>query len=227
MTFPSFFGDSFSNASYEAKALSRIDKDLRNNEADAFGTKWFDYRLWHPTKATYYYTHCYIQAAKTFCARYSDKDKVAALKLFEREDALGTRDFTALTKGRQALDSIGCRYEWGLEFAIERFADRGWGSFPRPNQLYGEELIWDIRDSWNAFCRNSLQLTQSEALQADKTGLVAQEYREWLVGQVRARGARSEYPLSRLLNEGHLSDEQVQTIFGDVVLHKARRVLGT
>lgn len=227
--FPSFKGSDKPRGACEALALQRLTPDVRALEADLFASKWHDYRLWHPTIATYYYVHCYIEAARRFCAQNNDVERAEQLKVFAVEDIFGSRDLTACVIARQHLDRIGCRYEWALSWMIKRHSDRGWMAFPRPNQLYGEELVMDIGDAWREQCAIALQIPRAAHFQV-KDGAqltpVQREYAEWICEQVRTRTVEHWRPLSRLVGEGVLSVEVARQVFGDTTVSRALKSLG-
>lgn len=211
----------------EALALQRVDPDIRDKEADLFSSKWFDLRLQHPVHATYFYAHCYREAARSYCRVNNDSERADSLKVFSDPDIFKTRELTACINARQALDRIGCRYEFALSWVQKRLSDRGWLSFPRPNQLYSEELLLDIRDAWSEECKVSLQiasdphfrLTPGSPLQP-----VQCEYVDWLMGEVRFRGIDAWRPLSRLLAEQVITPEIVVAHFGAETLLRAVRL---
>jgi hypothetical protein len=114
-----------------------------------------------------------------------------------------------------------------LTWLLKRFSDRGWGSFPRPNQLYSEELMMDVSDAWADECKIALQIAQCDHFRiAHEAALqpVQGEYVGWLMGQVRARGIDAWRPLSRLLKERVLTPDMVAAQFGPATLKDAQRV---
>jgi hypothetical protein len=220
---PHFVGADKPRGACEALYLQRVPQDVRAFEADLYVTKWFDYRRWHPMTATYYWVHCYIEAARRFCAQNNDIEKAEQLKIFGVEDIGSSRDLIAAITARQNLDRIGCRYEWALTWMIKRHSDRGWMAFPRPNQLYGEELMLDVRDAWVEECAVSLQIPRSSYFKAGQ-GDVCREFTDWAFDQVRRRTVDHWRPLSRLLREGVVTPQQVQEAFGHRTAERAIRV---
>ena len=222
-----FDGSERTRGECEALALRRIDPAIREREADLFSTKWFDCRLLHPVHATYLYAHEYKVAARNYCRMNNDAERAPHLKIFSSLDVFQTRDLTSCVNARQGLDRIGCRYDWALGWMLKRQSDRGWLSFPRPNQLYSEELMLDVADAWKAECAVVLQIARSDhfrivhgaALQP-----VQGEYVEWLLGQVRGRGIDAWRPLSRLLSEGVISAQIIAEHFDMATLQRAMKV---
>jgi hypothetical protein len=228
-TIEPFFGSDKSRGSYEALALKYSTSSVMKQEADLYRTKWFEYRMWHPVRATYYWANCYVEASRRFCAQNFDVEKAKTAKIISHEDIFQTRDAAAATIARQALDRIGCRYEWAMFFMTKRFSDRGWFAMPRPNQLYGEELTLDIADAWALECNASLQFPKDTAFQARDGKLqtpVQSEYVDWVVQQVRARGTDQWRSVSRLLSEGILTQTLAEHHFGPDTTRRAARALG-
>ncbi len=228
MAFPTkFFGADKARGVCEAQALTTVHDELRLKEADLFGTKWFDYRWMHPVQATHYYAHCYIAAVRIYTEKNKDRDLAATLKVFNVDDIFQSRDLSAVISARQALDRIGCRYEWALGIMGARYSERGWAHMPRPNQLYAEELMMDIVDAWKVECKSRLQIvrdTRFQLVEGEPLSAVQEEHVEWLLGQVAVRDAISPAALlGRLLKERLITRQIVQRRHGDAVLKTALR----
>jgi hypothetical protein len=221
-----FFGSDLDLQQCEELSLQAVSEDIRSAEADLFDTKWFDYRMWHPVQATYYWAHCYVQASKTFCARTFDQEKAASVQGLIAPNIFATREASAAIVARQHLDRVGCRYEWAMTFIINRFMDRGWVSLPRPNQLYGEELIWDIADAWKVECAASMQLPAHPHYKEDGECLLRSKYWDFAEQQVRKRGVEHWRSLSRLLAEGVMPVHEAEKRFGVATTSRALKVCG-
>lgn len=222
-----FEGSNKTRGECESLALKCIAPEIRAREADLYLTKWFDYRLTTPVHSTYFYAHAYKIAARDYCRANKDMTRADGLKIFGHPDIFQTRDLTACTNARQALDRIGCRYEWALTWLQKRFSDRGWASFPRPNQLYSEELMMDVSDAWQEECRIALQIAHSPHFQITPGAPlqpVQREYTTWLIGQVQLRGKDAWRSLSRLLSEGVMDAATIEAHFGADTLALANSV---
>lgn len=223
---PPFTGSEATRGACETLALQRVDEEIRAQEVDLYSTKWFDYRIEHWVHSTYRYAHEYRNAARSFCRTNNDIEKAEALKLFSSVDIFQCKELTACINARQALDRIGCRYEWALTWMLKRFSDRGWLAFPRPNQIYSEELMMDVRDHWEEECKASLQIARNAHFQVAQQGPlqpVQREYTTWLMDQARSRGVDSWRPLSRMLSEGVVRPEDVGLYFSWDILERAQR----
>jgi hypothetical protein len=213
----------------ELQVMTRIPRELRELEADLRETMWFDYRLCHPAQVTIHYAACYNDALRRFCEVGHDRDKLDKLRVNEPHLVYGTRESTAFTIARQSLDRIGCRYEWAMHFLVNRYIERGWRAMPRPNQLYGEELLMDLRDAWKTECAASLQIPKSHGMKVIE-GLplthTQRQYADWVFGQVRARTRDFHRPLSRLLTEQVVSRDAIELEFGTATLERSLRAAG-
>lgn len=224
-----FYGDSLTPDDCEAIVFAKIPVEVRVPEAEVMSQRWFDYRRMHPVHATYLWAHLYTGAVRDAYAKTKDRDGAATLQVLPAEDVFQTPFAVACWTARQRFDSIGVRYDFALRFCMNRFADRGWNVFPRPNQLYGEELILDIADAWKIECRASLQIAKDVRFRNDHfVGAPEQvAYREWLMDQVRQRcaiPAESYRPLSRLFSEKVLLPEHALPVFGDKAVRKAMMI---
>jgi hypothetical protein len=185
-----FYGSDLSVDELEILSLTTIHHSNLGNESLAMQNKWFEYRLWPNMKATYYFADCYIKAYKNHFATTKDREIAKLVPAFNHEDPMRTKQRTNLHLARQAFDMIGVRYDFGIAFVMKRFCERGWKSMPRPNQLYGEETVLDIKDYWDIECRSKLQIPKSEFFGNDNyVGHVIQkQYHDWIEGQIKSRG---------------------------------------
>ncbi|MEZ2310876.1 hypothetical protein AB6809_29950 [Paraburkholderia sp. RCC_158] len=225
MSHTPFYGSELTVADCEMLALTRVDPALRVAESLLFTRKWFDYRGHHPVQATYLFAHEYAQAVRRAYAQQKDVRKIGDVKGFDVESLFESRELTAMWRARQAFDAIGCRYEYGLDFIMKRFCERGWRVFPRPNQLYAEEVILDVRDAWNAHCKAVMQLAKHERFLAPNFAGHPDQiaYQSWQIAQVKTRGGNRAMLIARLLQEHVLTEQAVAAEFGDSVLAQAKR----
>jgi hypothetical protein len=206
-------------------ALTRVDPSLRVAESLLFSRKWFDQRHLHPVQATYCFAHEYAESIKRAYARQKDIRTLAGVQGFDVEKLYESRELTAMWRARQAFDAIGARYDFGLDFIMKRFCERGWRVFPRPNQLYAEEVILDVRDAWHRECKAKTQLARHPRFDARcYTGHPDQKaYQAWQVEQVKTRGGNRAMLLGRLLQENVLAESVVRAAFGEATLTQARK----
>lgn len=184
-----FYGSELTNDECESLAMSLIHHTHMEDEALAMQNKWFDYRLIPHLKATYYFAKCYDVAYRNFFAETRDLKTSRVIPVYNHHDPMQSRQSTNLHLARQAFDIVGVRYEFGIRFAMKRFCERGWKTMPRTNQLYGDEIMADMKDAWDAECRAKLQIPSSSYFLAENYvgDLIQNQYHDWLVGQVNKR----------------------------------------
>jgi hypothetical protein len=171
--------------------------------------------MYHPVQRLYLWVDCYVTAVRNAYRAIKDAKTAAVVHPFNGRDVFYTNEWIGALHSRQELDRLGIRYEFALGFAMKRAADRGWKVFPRPNQLYQQELIEDIRDAWHQECKTRLQIatdplykTQNFSGHPDQVA-----YREWLNAEIRKRG-RIGWTLATPIAQGIYSTEDCVAAFG-------------
>jgi hypothetical protein len=184
-----FYGSELTDDECDAAAVAWISHVHFEDEAKAMHNKWFDYRLWPHLKASYYFAECYKRAYQNFFAETRDKETSKIIPVFHHHDPMQSRQKTNIHLARQAFDIVGVRYEFGIRFAMKRFCERGWKSMPRTNQLYGDEIITDMKEAWDAECRAKLQIADNPYFLAENYcgDIIQNQYHDWLEGQVNKR----------------------------------------
>lgn len=202
-----------------------IRPESREDEADLYLTKWFDYRHFHPTQATYYFAHCYVQAVRRIYAKTRDVERAKTVEPFQNRDITQCPEFTACWLARKNFDRIGVRYDTALDFAFKRATDRGWGYFPRPNQLYGAELTADLTDYWQKLCTDVFQHGEHPRfLDENYCGHPDQDaHHQWLIAQVKRR-AFPEGALGTLFAKKLLPQDIAAKAFTERVMKSARKI---
>lgn len=219
------YGDHLTDDDCELIALMRIHPQHREDEAAAMHTKWFDYRMMPHVKATYLFAKLYNKAYKNFFAQTRDKDTAELIRAIQHEDVFETRHKTTIHLARQAFDLIGVRYEFGLNFAMQRFLDRGWKSMPQPNQLYSDELIADLQDAWVIECSARLQIPKHPTFKAEnyRGTRIQQEFHAWLIGQINNRSLR-HMSLGQVIYVDKVLPEQMAIeIYGKELVARGKR----
>jgi hypothetical protein len=200
--------------------LASIPEELRIKESELRQSRWFDYRNKLPMQLTQLF-------ADTYCEIY--KEMYAKLRDYEYAEKitgnLSDSDLISLWLARQAADAIGCPYGFYIRFAMTRTYERCWKYLPRPNQLYGEELLLDAKDVWDATRKDILYLAESNFYKTQSyMGHPDQhDYHRYLVDTVKMR-AVPEMILTRLIfREKCLPEELAVEHFGDLVVKTAMR----
>lgn len=219
-----FTGDNLTPTELEVRAL-RIDPDNRVGEAALAKTRWFDYRHMHPTTATYYFAHCYQKQTRSFYAATVDERLAPTVRAFAPQDIFMSRDLTSMWHARRLCDTHGWPYTELLLFAQARFVARTQHQFPRPNQLYGEEIEIDMKPHWAE--KVSRQITHASSprfLASEFRGEVAQaQHIRFLIEQVKARPAPRHRLLARLFKEDRLTRQLAHADFSEAELDAAER----
>lgn len=217
-----YFGSDLTKQQYWMLELNRVHELHRQDEAGLLSSRWFDYRMMSPAQATYlfaaHYAHEYLETYK----RIRDIRTVESVSPFAPEDIFASKELTPMWLARQEADRLGVKYDFFLHYAFDRFADRGWKAMPRPNQLYGEELLLDIRDAWQRRCREVLQLAENPFF--FEIAYVAHpdqdRYYAWVVEQIKMR-EHKHMALARVLKDKILPRELAGQEFGIDTLKRA------
>lgn len=204
--------------------LSKIPQELRDEEPKLMQTRWFDYRHLLPAQATELFALTYVDVYRELYAQMQDMRIAGRVKPLLNDEIFESPDLLPFWRARQAADSIGCKYDFYLRFAFKRFWDRGWRYLPRPNQLYGEELILDIHDAWEEAKRCVLHLARLQRFQPGHyDGHPDQDaYHAYLIEQIKSR-EHQHMLLSRLVfREKVLPLDRAQNAFSADVLKRAQ-----
>jgi hypothetical protein len=221
-----FFGIDLSSDDLELRALTRIPQAARTQEAQLYTTRWWDYRPMHPALATYLFADEYEKAVRDIYAKTKDLDEALRIEVWKGEKDIFHRalDTISLWRARQFCDRVGVRYDFALRFAMNRAADRGWTMFPRPNQIYEETLIRDVKTAWEEHLRHIFDVAKHEdyLLSNDRGEAHQVAYRAWLVERCNSR-QRPQAALSRCFREGHLNSVYANGHFSKEVIAEAVR----
>lgn len=220
-----FIGSQFSQPEMEIRGL-RLDPLHRQDEARLMRVRWFDYRDMHSVAATYLYAHLYKQQTLKFYAQIVDVRSVEDARAFFPDDIFMSRDLTSMWLARRAADELGIPYPFILQFAQDRFLARLQHNFPRPNQLYGEEIEADVKEAWDARVASQLTYSREPRLQAAAWGnrptLDQAQHLKFVFTQIERRPAQSRHRLlGRLFSEGVAAPWMARPTFGDALVEAA------
>jgi hypothetical protein len=224
-----YFGDSLTQDDYDRIALLRIPPAYRELEAQLVTLKWFDYRGIHPVKATYLLAHLFVRAIRDIHAKTKDYLEAKTLVVLDHEDIFNpgaTKMPLDLPfwRARQEFDRVGVRYDFALNFVMNRAAARGWHVYPRPNQLYSEETVMDVKAAWEKHRLAVFQVAKDPRFELEKfSGHPDQlAYQQWLISECKRR----EHPsaaLSFCFRAKHLNADLALPAFGDLAVREALR----
>lgn len=216
-----FFGSDKTRAEYLALELTKIHEQHRDT-AELLQCRWFDYRYMLPAELTYLFAAVYRSEYIAAYKRTVDIGTANSVCPFAPKDIFESRDLTSMWIARQEADRLGVKYGFFMQFVFDRFATRGWRNLPRPNQLYAEELLLDIRDAWALRCQEVMQLAESP-FYLEKNYVrhpYQDEYHSWVIAQIKQRPHR-HFALSRALREGHLPKQVAIEALGESTYERA------
>jgi hypothetical protein len=180
----------------------RVAPEHRKEEVALIRSRWWDYRMQHPTVTTYHFADVYLGAHREWWRRFIDESKSADRVLWLTGDIFREKDLTAVWLARQAADRHGMPYEFVCEFALKRSLAREFRHLMRPNQLYGEEFEMDLLTLWTDHQQTQMPMPQAPFFMTSwySGHSVQKEFRQWLVGRVNSRSKPRYRMLARLMN---------------------------
>lgn len=212
----SFLGKDKDVVECETLMLS-VPRKILEGEVSLFATKWFDYRRLHPVQATYLFAHHYEVAYRRSYAMTRDVVAAEFTKPLRASDLFESADVLSVWRARQACDSIGVPYDFYAHRALEHSVKNGWRFIPRPNQIYTDSMVDDVREAWEVRCGDILQIVNDAEL------FETHELKDWYIKQLKRRLSPA-YAASRLLTLGAMTTEDIRNALGSVVADKANRL---
>lgn len=205
----------------------RLAREHRARELEAMQVRWWDYRLMHPTTSTYVFAKAYVEATETWWRRHIDDRTPEKARAFECQDIFNSRDLTAVWLARQSADLMGLPYDFVMEFALARSLKREFRHLMRPNQFYGEEFETDIKAAWDEECLRGLRTSSLQFYKATYYRLhkMQDEYRAWIIDQVKRRPPPHYRLLARLFISGDVDEDMVRLHFSDVEVRQMQATL--
>lgn len=218
-----FYGQDMDLKLCEVRGL-RIHPTHRENEADLLRSRWFDYQDMHPVHATYLFAHHYKQQTRKFVETYIDVRTAEDARAFVPDDIFLSRDLTGMWLARREADKHGLPYDFVMEHSMNVFIAKLFHRFPRPNQLYAEELYMDLTDLWRARLSREVIFSRKERFKVRSwCGDLAQaRHVNFIVSQIKARPAPHIGLLARMFYEGVLSPSLVSSRFDQEVINLAK-----
>lgn len=219
-----FFGQGLDRKIMELKGM-KIDPEHREGEAGLMHKRWFDYRGLHPVEATYLYAHFYKEQTLKFYESVIDIRTLENARAFVPDDIFMSRDMTSMWLARRCADEHGLPYPFVLRFAQDRFFNRAQRTFPRPNQLYGEEFEIDLLAAWKE--EVSRKITYSThpryKLAAWKGERDQAEHLDFVLNQIKARPAPRHRLMARMISEGIINRALIEKRFSKQEADDAER----
>lgn len=192
-----FLGHDLSFLDAEVLMMKNIADPVIKKESGLMRTKWFDYRRMHPTKATYYFAHCFNRGYQQFMVTTYDRSG-RFMRAFKQLDIMHAYEKLAVWKLRQLCDGIGMRYDFFTHHAFRWYSDdwylkhldKGRIAAPRPAHIgANNDLITDVMLKWEEECAARLQFAKDPRYKAyNYFGHQDQiDYENWLVEQLKQR----------------------------------------
>lgn len=158
---------------------SNIEAKERQEDLALFDTKWFDYRLWHPAKATMYFAHRYNVIAEEYVKRYFGEEAAATFRRQAGHFDLRKKSLAHIRgfwRARQQADAIGCTYDVYIRGMLDSFhakynvlkttKTRGRGGrkqmAPYPQQMYGDDALEHALKMWERYQQRQVPMPESE-----------------------------------------------------------------
>lgn len=215
--FGPFYGQDLGADEADVLAIAHIPGKELARESQLMTTKWFDYRLLHPTVATYLFAHHYTKAYQRYIAVTQDFERAPFVRGFKGLDFFASREKGTFWKMRQRADEVGMRYDFFMNNAIDYCISRGWQQPPRPAHIYtNADMIVDIMDSWHEEAGARLQFPKDPTFRVENfTGSREQlAFEQWLLEQIGRRVHRKYSLHSAIYVEGMLRIEPAIERFG-------------
>lgn len=191
-----FYGHDLTFLHAELLAIKNIPDALLKKESELMQSKWFDYRRMHPTKATYLLAKEYDRAYRDMQITIKDMGG-EFMRGFKGLDFMNSKECKSFWRLRQAIDTLGIRYDFFMRHAMNWCIANGHRQPPRPQHVYtNDEMITDIRLKWEEEQSASIQYCKDDRYNVENffghTDQLA--YEAFLIGQIKSR-QHPEYAL--------------------------------
>lgn len=222
-------GSDFDHSMNELLAVRHIKPSDLALERRLYDTKWFDYRLMHPTQATMLF-HDYVWKGQDIAfKRYFDEScwfgfrRTYKMYLFNNKPAF----ITGVWKARQTADAIGCPYKFFVDNCyIAALEKESFKMMPKPAQFYFEDIVEYVTARWEESQRAIIRPATDEIYNlSNYVGSREQEaYQDYLLKQI-ARKVHKEYALKRfLIDVPQLVESKAVEAFGDEAIERAKQL---
>ena len=203
--------------------IAKIPETLRIAEPLLQSTRWFDYRTKTPAQLTYLFAERYEAMYREFYAKTRDAERADKITVMLHDDIFNSPELLCYWQARQAADTIGCNYDFYIRFCFERAWDRAWKYIPRPNQIYGEEILLDATTAWKNQLKYSLSLAKLDRYKnADYAGHPDQDaYHSYLVQQINSREQKHMILARLIVKEKCLPLSVAKAHFNKALLYQA------
>lgn len=205
-----FFGSKRSAFTLDALCLETLKPELLKGERALYGSKWFDYRMMHPGKATHYFLACVNRAHAQYIERTQDYRKAEYASCVKATDlfALNSGQLNALWKARQVADGFGAPYEIFLRGVYKVVESEGWQHAPFANQLATDRLLVGGQLAWEEERAAYVRMPVHEFYRAGSEYQWKKAFDVWWVQQIWARSAR-QHLIKAAISKGWQTRESI------------------
>jgi hypothetical protein len=205
-----FFGCKRDAFTLDALCLRSVKRELLRGERDLFRSKWFDYRMLHPGKATHYFLSIVNQVHSEYVCRTVDHVRgeyascVKAADLF----TLKAGQLNALWQARQVADGFGAPYEVfvrGMYAVVEK---EGWQRPPFANQLAVDRLLVGGQLAWEHEREAYVRYPVHPFFKVGSSFLWKPDFDVWWVQQIWHRGSR-KFQIRKAISNGWLDEQGI------------------
>lgn len=218
MTELNYYGATLSDAQMDLLALERIPEGLRKGEPALYATKWWNYRVIHPVRATLMFAEYYRRAYLRVCQKRIATSEVSQIRVFQGENPLkeAPEKVTGFWKGRRAADELGIPYRFYCHNALEASEYLDWTYLARPEDLTNSALVTRIGLAWHEAKKWSIQLPSSAIYgQEGQRGYYQDAWESDLCAQI-ARRRHPRYALQHHVTRTRmLSEAKAREFFGN------------
>lgn len=223
-----FFGGDKTLPEYEFLSHEHAKKPFLKKEPDLFGTKWWDYRFIHPARATYLFSHHFLEAHADYMAQVKDCERRHRVPGYRGKDFLkaDSKTRTAIWTARMFADEMGVPYGFYCRSAMRRAIENIWRRPPLACQLYCDEMIEWIAEDWRTEQAHRIRKPADPLYRIanDKGWAVQEDFRHWLCLQIAGRPQPRHALLWAIEEDGFLSWDWCARNAPPELLENARRL---
>lgn len=218
-----YFGADLSTLDCERLMIERFavtDKafiKLLGQEVELMQTKWFDYRLIHPVKATYLYAAEYSRIFKRYYSEIIDVDKARRKTGFRGRDFWKSKEFSGFWRGRWHADRLGMPYWFFISKAFECLYIRKWKHIPRPAHLYSEVVLEFVTQAWAEYAQSAIVFAENPFFRDPQNAHapIYKNHEHWVGNRIRRSSAPRFALRQYAVEERMLSKQYVMEAFAE------------
>jgi hypothetical protein len=185
-----YYGANLPPDALEAFVARQVDSKNWHVTSEQYDKKWFGYRTQTPGQCLFRFAEHYRRALGSVRGRGTVSYGMVRFTQTNALMTLSRRFVTGFWTAMCIADEYGIPYELYCVEAL-KYGDRlGWKKLPSPTQIYGTNMVYAIKDAWEAKLRDGVMIqTDNPAFSVSEyTGDPWQdEYMKWLIDQALHR----------------------------------------